>query len=127
MKKIYLFFICIGATATLLGQTIKREFIIENIYKESGSQIIIMNHNDTLYKVTNAQYAIPYSKCDEKIEIGGKYKLMIEQIYPTKEMSNMFYSLRVSAVNGIAIEDKYHNTIYKTKNLIGLCIIGENN
>ena len=125
MMRLYLMGLMVLTSLSLWGQLTNKEFLIEDIRNESDYQIIILSDNDTLYKVINAQYVIPYSKCEEKIEIGKEYKLVIDKVYPTEKMKNMVYSLKISAWNGLAIEDKYHNTIYRAKNLIGLCIIQE--
>lgn len=125
MMRLYLMGLMVLTSLSLWGQLTNKEFLIEDIRNESDYQIIILSDNDTLYKVVNAQYVIPYSKCEEKIEIGKEYKLLIDKVYPTEKMRSMVYSLKISAWNGLTIEDKYHNTIYRAKNLTGLCLIPE--
>lgn len=131
--KYYFFCVCfLCVSCTLQRNTVfdanKNDFYkVNKIIEEQSYYIIYLQRNDSTFKIISDITNV-LSNC-KKIKIGEKYKLILNKTAPIDSFGkiSIIPNLGVTGMEMpdgsiVTFEEKSHYSIYRTKNLIGLCI-----
>ena len=134
MKKLLFLIIAMAFIACSATREINRpnsdkeiasQFKIKKIkkIKEKTYYIIYANRNDSTFKIIG-NITDTTVTCEEKIRVGKSYRLDLTKYYPLDSLFGIpeMLNLGIRYANGISVEEKCHNTIYRAKNLNGLYI-----
>jgi len=89
--------------------------------------IVHVQRNDSIFQIFSDKTIVSFDSC-EKIKKGQWYNLRLKKILPPDSLLGMPYhnNPEIKTSWDKYIKEEYHSTVYEANNLMGLCLIKEN-